>query len=179
MTGAAQRYIALNSPLKVGASFPQQPGEVLGFQCDRVFRYYGMGVGAALPDAEIESGIPKPTETPRAELHTHLGGAVDPPILWSIRVSRCRPRITGEFEAMVTMKLGSRKTSTCGRRGVGCNSIVPSPDTHCRCCRCRRIRYRIQTEPDSSTTVAIDRLLVRLSVQEPGQFSSPPTSPLF
>ena len=37
-----------------------------------------MGVGAASPDAEIESGIPKPTETPRAELHTHLGGAVDP-----------------------------------------------------------------------------------------------------
>src|SRR5215469_7497621 len=33
---------------------------------------------------EVKSGMPKPTDTPRAELHTHLGAAVDPPILWSI-----------------------------------------------------------------------------------------------
>jgi adenosine deaminase len=50
--------------------------------------------------------MPKPTETPRAELHTHLGGAVDPPILWSIshRQGILLPtKDYWEFEAMVTM----------------------------------------------------------------------------
>ena len=55
--------------------------------------------------------MPKPTETPRAELHTHLGGAVDPPILWSIshrQGIRLPTKDYWEFEAMVTMKPGTR-----------------------------------------------------------------------
>ena len=67
--------------------------------------------GTAADDGEIESSMPKPTETPRAELHTHLGGAVDPSILWSI-AHRQGLRLPGkdywDFEAMVTMKPGSR-----------------------------------------------------------------------
>jgi adenosine deaminase len=61
--------------------------------------------------AEIKSDMPKPTETPRAELHTHLGGAVDPPILWSIahrQAIRLPTKDYWEFEAMVTMEPGSR-----------------------------------------------------------------------
>ena len=61
--------------------------------------------------AEIESDMPKPTEIPRAELHTHLGGAVDPPILWSIahrQGIRLPTKDYWEFEAMVTMEPGSR-----------------------------------------------------------------------
>ena len=55
--------------------------------------------------------MPKPTETPRAELHTHLGGAVDPPILWSIahrQGIRLPTKDYWEFEAMVTMGTGAR-----------------------------------------------------------------------
>jgi adenosine deaminase len=55
--------------------------------------------------------MPKPTETPRAELHTHLGGAVDPPILWSIahrQGIRLPTKDYWEFEAMVTMGEGKR-----------------------------------------------------------------------
>ena len=55
--------------------------------------------------------MPKPTQTPRAELHTHLGGAVDPPILWSIahrQGIRLPSKDYWDFEAMVTMKPGSR-----------------------------------------------------------------------
>src|SRR5262249_58195355 len=61
--------------------------------------------------AEIESDMAKPTEIPRAELHTHLGGAVDPPILWSIahrQGIRLPTKDYREFEAMVTMEPGSR-----------------------------------------------------------------------
>ena len=55
--------------------------------------------------------MPKPTETPRAELHTHLGGAVDPPILWSIahrQGIRLPTKDYWKFEAMVTMEGGTR-----------------------------------------------------------------------
>jgi adenosine deaminase len=55
--------------------------------------------------------MPQPTEVPRAELHTHLGGAVDPPILWSIahrQGIRLPTKDYWEFEAMVTMGPGSR-----------------------------------------------------------------------
>jgi adenosine deaminase len=55
--------------------------------------------------------MPKPTEIPRAELHTHLGGAVDPPILRSIahrQGIRLPTKDYWEFEAMVTMEPGSR-----------------------------------------------------------------------
>ena len=58
--------------------------------------------------------MPKPTETPRAELHTHLGGAVDPPILWSIahrQGIRLPTKDYWEFEAMVTMGPGDRNSS--------------------------------------------------------------------
>jgi adenosine deaminase len=50
--------------------------------------------------------MPPSTDTPRAELHTHLGGAVDPPILWSIahrQGIRLPTKDYWEFEAMVTM----------------------------------------------------------------------------
>jgi adenosine deaminase len=50
--------------------------------------------------------MPPSTNTPRAELHTHLGGAVDPPILWSIahrQGIRLPTKDYWEFEAMVTM----------------------------------------------------------------------------
>jgi len=50
--------------------------------------------------------MPASTNTPRAELHTHLGGAVDPPILWSIahrQGIRLPTKDYWEFEAMVTM----------------------------------------------------------------------------
>jgi len=50
--------------------------------------------------------MPVSTTTPRAELHTHLGGAVDPPILWSIahrQGIRLPTKDYWEFEAMVTM----------------------------------------------------------------------------
>jgi len=46
------------------------------------------------------------TIPPRAELHTHLGGAVDPPILWSIahrQGIRLPTKDYWQFEAMVTM----------------------------------------------------------------------------
>ena len=50
--------------------------------------------------------MPAVTTTPRAELHTHLGGAVDPPILWSIahrQGIRLPTKDYWQFEAMVTM----------------------------------------------------------------------------
>jgi adenosine deaminase len=55
--------------------------------------------------------MPKPTETLRAELHTHLGGAVDPPILWSIahrQGIRLPTKDYWDFEAMVTMAPAAR-----------------------------------------------------------------------
>lgn len=53
-----------------------------------------------------DSHMPASTSTPRAELHTHLGGAVDPPILWSIahrQGIRLPMKDYWDFEAMVTM----------------------------------------------------------------------------
>ncbi len=55
--------------------------------------------------------MPASTTTPRAELHTHLGGAVDPPILWSIahrQGIRLPTKDYWEFEAMVTMGKNER-----------------------------------------------------------------------
>lgn len=55
--------------------------------------------------------MPASTTTPRAELHTHLGGAVDPPILWSIahrQGIRLPTKDYWEFEAMVTMGKNDR-----------------------------------------------------------------------
>src|SRR5262245_3458688 len=55
--------------------------------------------------------MPKPTETPRAELHTHLGGAVHPSILLSVahrQGLRLPSKDYCDFEAMVTMKPESR-----------------------------------------------------------------------
>ncbi len=57
--------------------------------------------------------MPASTTTPRAELHTHLGGAVDPPILWSIahrQGIRLPTKDYWEFEAMVTMSENERNT---------------------------------------------------------------------
>ncbi len=50
--------------------------------------------------------MPASTTTARAELHTHLGGAVDPPILWSIahrQGIRLPTKDFWEFESMVVM----------------------------------------------------------------------------
>ncbi len=50
--------------------------------------------------------MPASTTTPRAELHTHLGGAVDPPILWSIahrQGIRLPTKDYWDFESMVVM----------------------------------------------------------------------------
>ncbi len=58
--------------------------------------------------------MPLSTTTERAELHTHLGGAVDPPILWSIahrQGIRLPTKDYWEFEAMVTMADGDRNRS--------------------------------------------------------------------
>lgn len=55
--------------------------------------------------------MPQVTDIPRAELHTHLGGAVDPPILWSIahrQGIRLPTKDYWEFEAMVTMSANDR-----------------------------------------------------------------------
>jgi adenosine deaminase len=55
--------------------------------------------------------MPASTNIPRAELHTHLGGAVDPPILWSIahrQGIRLPTKDYWEFEAMVTMAAHDR-----------------------------------------------------------------------
>lgn len=57
--------------------------------------------------------MPASTTTPRAELHTHLGGAVDPPILWSIahrQGIRLPTKDYWEFEGMVTMAANDRNT---------------------------------------------------------------------
>src|SRR5258708_1047022 len=50
--------------------------------------------------------MPKKTNVPRAELHTHLGSAVDPAILWTIAHSqgiRLPTKNYWEFEDMITM----------------------------------------------------------------------------
>lgn len=50
--------------------------------------------------------MPKHTNTPRAELHTHLGAAVDPPILWSIahrQGIKLPSKNYWDFEDMITM----------------------------------------------------------------------------
>lgn len=50
--------------------------------------------------------MPKATQTPRAELHTHLGAAVDPPILWSIahrQGIKLPSKNYWDFEDMITM----------------------------------------------------------------------------
>jgi len=55
--------------------------------------------------------MPSSTSTPRAELHTHLGGAVDPPILWSIahrQGIRLPTKDYWQFEAMITMSDSDR-----------------------------------------------------------------------
>lgn len=55
--------------------------------------------------------MPASTTIPRAELHTHLGGAVDPPILWSIahrQGIRLPTKDYWEFEAMITMRGADR-----------------------------------------------------------------------
>src|ERR1051326_6338037 len=57
--------------------------------------------------------MPASTTPPRAELHTHLGGAVDPPILWSIahrQGIRLPTKDYWEFEAMVTMSADQRNS---------------------------------------------------------------------
>jgi adenosine deaminase len=55
--------------------------------------------------------MPASTTTARAELHTHLGGAVDPPILWSIahrQGIRLPTKDYWKFEAMITMSAHER-----------------------------------------------------------------------
>lgn len=55
--------------------------------------------------------MPKKTETPRAELHTHLGSSVDPSILWSIahrQGIKLPSKNYWDFEDMITMS-GSKK----------------------------------------------------------------------
>ncbi len=50
--------------------------------------------------------MPKKTQIPRAELHTHLGAAVDPPILWSIahrQGIKLPSKNYWDFEKMITM----------------------------------------------------------------------------
>ena len=50
--------------------------------------------------------MPKKTETPRAELHTHLGSSVDPAILWSIahrQGIKLPSKNYWDFENMITM----------------------------------------------------------------------------
>ena len=54
--------------------------------------------------------MPKKTSIPRAELHTHLGAAVDPPILWSIahrQGIKLPSKNYWDFEEMITM--GNKK----------------------------------------------------------------------
>ena len=58
--------------------------------------------------------MPKKTETPRAELHTHLGAAVDPPILWSIahrQGIKLPTKNYWEFEDMITVDPGEKNRS--------------------------------------------------------------------
>ncbi len=58
--------------------------------------------------------MPQKTKTPRAELHTHLGSAVHPSILWSIahrQGIKLPSKDFWDFEAMVTMT-GSQKNKT-------------------------------------------------------------------
>src|ERR1700692_1234387 len=96
--------LTLPAPQMVAGRGPSQPG-LAPISLSRLAPPW------PTPPAEIESGMPKPTEIPRAELHTHLGGAVDPAILWSIahrQGIRLPTKDYWEFEAMVTMKPGSR-----------------------------------------------------------------------
>src|SRR3989338_3483971 len=58
--------------------------------------------------------MPKKTEIPRAELHTHLGAAVDPPILWSIahrQGIKLPTKNYWEFEDMITVDPGEKNRS--------------------------------------------------------------------
>lgn len=55
--------------------------------------------------------MPQKTNIARAELHTHLGAAVDPPILWSIahrQGIRLPTKNYWDFERMITMAGGQR-----------------------------------------------------------------------
>jgi adenosine deaminase len=55
--------------------------------------------------------MPAKTTTPRAELHVHLGSAVDPAILWSIahrQGIRLPSKDYWDFEDMITMTAGKR-----------------------------------------------------------------------
>src|SRR3989344_3395487 len=50
--------------------------------------------------------MPKKTDTPRAELHTHLGASVDPAILWSIahrQGIKLPSKNYWDFEGLITM----------------------------------------------------------------------------
>jgi len=58
--------------------------------------------------------MPKKTQTPRAELHTHLGAAVDPPILWSIahrQGIKLPTKNYWDFEDMITVDPGEKNRS--------------------------------------------------------------------
>lgn len=55
--------------------------------------------------------MPQVTKTPRAELHTHLGAAVDPPLLWSIahrQGIKLPSKNYWDFEDMITMSGNER-----------------------------------------------------------------------
>jgi len=58
--------------------------------------------------------MPKRTNTARAELHTHLGAAVDPPILWSIahrQGIKLPSKNYWDFEDMITLSSNERSKS--------------------------------------------------------------------
>jgi hypothetical protein len=71
--------------------------------------------------AEIESGMPKPTQTPRAELHTHLGGAVDPPILWSID---CAWQVVGRMSGGAATLTAARPSPLIDKCGVAAAASI-------------------------------------------------------
>jgi adenosine deaminase len=55
--------------------------------------------------------MPQKTTTPRAELHTHLGAAVDPPLLWSIahrQGIKLPSKNYWDFEKLITMSGNER-----------------------------------------------------------------------
>lgn len=58
--------------------------------------------------------MPKKTDIPRAELHTHLGAAVDPPLLWDIahrQGIKLPSKDYWDFEDMITMS-GAERNKT-------------------------------------------------------------------
>jgi adenosine deaminase len=74
--------------------------------------------------------MPVSTNTPRAELHTHLGGAVDPPILWSIahrQGIRLPTKDYWEFEAMITMGPRDRNRGLKRKRWVAKSNNSTEP----------------------------------------------------